>query len=1376
MTITVTSRLRSQLRVPVLRAGYALVLSSLATSALGGLFWFVAARRLSTESVGVGSALVAATTLLAGIANLGLKNGLLRFIPTAGSTTRRLIVRSYAVAGTCAIIAGTVFLAGLRIWTPDLLFLRENAGAIIVFLATLAAWSVFVLQDSVLIGLGQADWVPAENIAFAIVKIGLLVSLVAISPNWGVFLSWAIPTFALIAVVNTGIFRVLLPRVRSSVVKAAPFRAVIRFSLADQVATLLWIATLDGLPLLVLRRSGAEAAAYYYLAAQIAYGLYFVSGCIGAALVAEGARDRGALANLHRRSTRQAFGLVAPATAMVIAAAPWLQGVFGRDYRTNATVLLQLLALSALPYTFTSLTLSRARVMGQMRVVIGGHAALFVLCVGLAAVLQERHGLNGVGVGVLVGQSVVAAAFAGAAVLRRVGGRAASAGETSATDAAGGLDGLVNRLAGLRAATRGRRAEYLLPFRLAALQLPTSLHSGVARLVSVHNDVTIAEIRGERGASILKLATRRTAGAGLRNHVSALREISADRRFEGLAFAVPQVRAHVTDAARPFVIETRCDGVPTSDSFTSPARRDLGLASLGHSMSDFYGRSAHRVTVHGQSVASWVSLPLATMRSALRAPSASYLAGAAAIERELHSALVGREFDVTRVHGDLTPGNVMFDRRASTVSGLVDWERSHAGGIPAVDLMLFVLGLRRAREGRELGDLVIELCNGTRGLDAAEIAFLEQGGWSASGLSLRHLVLLAWLGHAESNLLKAKRYGSVGVWLSRNVVRVVEELGRSTAAREARGNRGRWAGLSAALRERSLVGVVQASLVLVAVGGLWWWSLDRIRVESMTDTGLVSVLPISAWIAIAGLIASIVVALTRPVLDERRLSVLLGGFIVLIHATPPVLYGTLRYSWAWKHVGIVDYITRRSSVNPRISSLDVYHNWPGFFSANAALVDLSGMKNAVPLAMLTPVVVNLLNLGALLLTLPALGASRRVSWTAAWFFFLANWVGQDYFSPQAMAYFLYLVLLALVLTRLPEGRWGMQHERVARGTRAIELPLLLAIGAAIISSHQVTPALLIVVIATLALSRLVRAGKLAVGLVVVQFAWLLSPARPFMSDNVASTLRSFGAPVQNVGATLRDTSAQSSGQAIVSLAGRCVVVLIALVAVVGLARRWRSGHRDVIAMILMIAPASLVVANEFGGEIVFRAFLFSVPFLSLFAAWALNDGSASNRPVLRFVGVASLSTALFFGFMLAHFGKDRSYHFTPSEVAAADYIADRAYSQTLLVEGNGNFPSQFRNYERFVHVRLTEEPRDSVLEMLDDPATRLGEWFEDTRFGAGYLVITRSQKADIEAEGTLPFKALDRIESALRSSPRFKVAFENPDAVIFELAAKKFSR
>ena len=201
------SGIRAQLQVPVLRAGYALVVSTLATSGLGAAYWFVAARRYDTDAVGVGSALVAVTTLLAGIANLGLKNGLLRFIPTAGAKTGQLMRRSYGLTAICALAAGIVFLAGARVWSPDLLFLRQGILPAAVFLATLAAWAIFVLQDSVLVGLGRATWVPIENIVFSIVKIVMLVCLAAVSSRWGIFLSWGIPTLGLIAVVNWAIVR-----------------------------------------------------------------------------------------------------------------------------------------------------------------------------------------------------------------------------------------------------------------------------------------------------------------------------------------------------------------------------------------------------------------------------------------------------------------------------------------------------------------------------------------------------------------------------------------------------------------------------------------------------------------------------------------------------------------------------------------------------------------------------------------------------------------------------------------------------------------------------------------------------------------------------------------------------------------------------------------------------------------------------------------------------------------------------------------------------------------------------------------------------------------------------------------------------------------
>jgi hypothetical protein len=59
---------------------------------------------------------------------------------------------------------------------------------------------------------------------------------------------------------------------------------------------------------------------------------------------------------------------------------------------------------------------------------------------------------------------------------------------------------------------------------------------------------------------------------------------------------------------------------------------------------------------------------------------------------------------------------------------------------------------------------------------------------------------------------------------------------------------------------------------------------------------------------------------------------------------------------------------------------------------------------------------------------------------------------------------------------------------------------------------------------------------------------------------------------------------------------------------------------------------------------------------------------------------------------------------------------------------------------------------------------------EDGRYTAAYLIITRSQKAEVEEEGFMPAGSVDKIERALMQSRRFKVILANHDATIFTLA------
>ena len=123
--------------------------------------------------------------------------------------------------------------------------------------------------------------------------------------------------------------------------------------------------------------------------------------------------------------------------------------------------------------------------------------------------------------------------------------------------------------------------------------------------------------------------------------------------------------------------------------------------------------------------------------------------------------------------------------------------------------------------------------------------------------------------------------------------------------------------------------------VVVAMG-LWWWATQTVRPERDDRPGVALGLPgpVRAGVRSAGSNAFVTLNVRRRS-PEWLLAVVLVAIIVAIHAFTPVAYGTLRYSWAWKHLGVIDFIDRTGTVDRDSRYLDAYHNWPGFFAGSS---------------------------------------------------------------------------------------------------------------------------------------------------------------------------------------------------------------------------------------------------------------------------------------------------------------------------------------------------------------------------------------------------------------------------------------------------------
>jgi O-antigen/teichoic acid export membrane protein len=188
------------------------------------------------------------------------------------------------------------------------------------------------------------------------------------------------------------------------------FRAqtIVGFVSADWAGSLFSLAVNFGLPLLVLARLDADSAATFGIAWAVAFGLYLVSNGMGQSLVAHVSADPDALDAACRSMVTKAMTLLVPAVVVIVPGAGLILSVFGEHYAATGTGLLALGALSALPNVVLLATVNAARVLQRKSIQFGVPAALAFIVIPLAWVLMPFLGLTGVGLALLVGQTMVA--------------------------------------------------------------------------------------------------------------------------------------------------------------------------------------------------------------------------------------------------------------------------------------------------------------------------------------------------------------------------------------------------------------------------------------------------------------------------------------------------------------------------------------------------------------------------------------------------------------------------------------------------------------------------------------------------------------------------------------------------------------------------------------------------------------------------------------------------------------------------------------------------------------------------------------------------------------------------------------------------------
>ena len=563
-----------------------------------------------------------------------------------------------------------------------------------------------------------------------------------------------------------------------------------------------------------------------------------------------------------------------------------------------------------------------------------------------------------------------------------------------------------------------------------------------------------------------------------------------------------------------------------------------------------------------------------------------------------------------------------------------------------------------------------------------------------------------------------------------------------------------------------------------------------------TDTGLVSVLPPSYWATVALLLTGITVSVWGRRLSHGLAAAHVSLLVVTLYGVAATSSAYPRGTVSWRHVGVA---TELASTRVVDAGIDAYFGWPGFFSLVASFTGLAGVDDAEPVMTWAPVLNELLLLLPLLVVLRALSSDDRIVWSAVTLFYLTNWVDQDYLSPQALSYFLYLSVLGLLLTffrpaapRTSRARVGQLARawaavpRALRGAgpeadpagpgpapapasaRPVVVLVVVTVTTAVVLVHQLTPFALLLAFVALAVARRTTVQGLPLLTVVLILFWFTYGASVYLQGNLGTLLAGVGDFAEAARGGLVERIQGSPGHVLV-VRGRLLFSLaVWSAAALAVLLHYRRGQRDTSAVLLLVSPALLFGLQSYGGEMLLRIFMFSLPFACLLALQLLPRSRTSTGR--RVCGAALLATALVLtpAFVLVRYGNQLTDQRAPGEVRAVEELYRLAPPGTLLVAGNDNTPWRYTEYGQHRHVTLerlleVKAPADAS-QAQDALEAELGTYPQ-----GAFLLLTRQQENFERLFGVRTPYTVREMREALTRSDDFAVVFRNDDAVILQL-------
>lgn len=573
--------------------------------------------------------------------------------------------------------------------------------------------------------------------------------------------------------------------------------------------------------------------------------------------------------------------------------------------------------------------------------------------------------------------------------------------------------------------------------------------------------------------------------------------------------------------------------------------------------------------------------------------------------------------------------------------------------------------------------------------------------------------------------------------------------------------------ISFVLTDRETLRRNVAGLILALTFFLWLALLPGLEKATYSQFGL-----LTAGTG-PGLVLCMVLVVTAFLIALRRhqlrtMMVAIGLAIVVQRFTVTLITTAPIYDWTYKHVAVTEYVLDLNRLAP--SGVDIYSEWPSFFLVSAWFQHVTGY-DTLSLAHVFAPMIHVVLAAAVYGLARVMKFDKRAAITAAMLAEVINWVGQDYYSPQAWAILLAVGFLALLMSS--------PLTRTAAYVSIIPF-------AALVPTHQLTPYWLMAVTGVLLVTRRAKPWWLMVPLGILLLGYLY-PRLPIVAPY--GLFQGFD-PVSNAASNVKEEGVL--GKQITSLVCRALSGGVFGLAFVSAIYAWRTKKTFWAPMVMAFGSIMLLAGQSYGGEAIFRVYLYAIPgcvllitpmFLALFDRQSAPESASRTRTLTArtsvFVASAGAIGSAVLG-LQSYFGLWPIVLEHSAQISDARAVAAQSPSgSTVTMLYSSGYPARSTSD----YGRLT-----AANDYWDVPLYALGpEYMEgfptpeklgQIDYNAAvsdtptYMVLTRQSLEAMHYYGFVPDDAVNRFRQWLATDSAWSVRYEDANTIVYQYRSR----